>query len=569
MLVWFVALLACGDPAPVEVARALPTSEVLDAHCREIIGEPRVEQVSDRVWVALGYDLANTILIATSEGNVVVDVGMHPGRARPAREALLAVSPGPIRHVIYTHSHIDHVGGADAWVEEGTRIWASENFTDHFFKQYGTFLAAESARAQRQFGRGASLEDLPCSALGRRVDLEGALNNGARMPTDVFSGTAEIELGGVRIELVEAHGETHDQLFVWLPEDRILLPGDNWYRAFPNLYTIRGSAPRPVDDWIESLDRMRRLKPEILVPSHTGPLRGEDQVQEALRDYRDAIQWVRDAVVRGANDGQDVDTLAETIGLPRHLAEIRANTELYGQVDWSVRAIYGNELGWFDGLASELYPLPRPELAKRTIAAMGGVETVRNLVGNADDPRWSVHLLTLLEAHGEPVGDELATAYEGVAATVFNTNGRGYLLRAAHERRAGVEGLGEPTLSDDFVDAIPLDMLFDSLAVRLIPAKAMDVHESVVFQFPDVQYVLTVRRGVAELVQGTPLPGTPEPVATVVTDALTWKRVALQKETAVAAIADGGIVIEGSALGFAAFMSRFDRALANPPSRLP
>ena len=164
------------------------------------------------------------------------------------------------------------------------------------------------------------------------------------MPTQTFSGSKTLDVGGTRIDLIEAHGETHDQLFVWLPEERVLMPGDNWYRSFPNLYTIRGSQPRPVDAWIDSLDRMRRLEPKILVPSHSGPVRGEQAVQDALRNYRDAIQWVRDAVVRGANAGEDVDTLANGIGLPPHLATEPALAELYGQVDWSVRAIYSNHL---------------------------------------------------------------------------------------------------------------------------------------------------------------------------------------------------------------------------------
>jgi glyoxylase-like metal-dependent hydrolase (beta-lactamase superfamily II) len=53
-----------------------------------------------------------------------------------------------------------------------------------------------------------------------------------------------VQVGGVRIELVEAHGETHDQLFVWLPDKSVLLPGDNYYHSFPNLYSIRGTSPR-------------------------------------------------------------------------------------------------------------------------------------------------------------------------------------------------------------------------------------------------------------------------------------------------------------------------------------
>jgi len=474
-----------------------------------------------------------------------------------------------VLHVIYTHSHIDHVGGAEAWVEEGTRIWATQDFADHFFKQYGTFLPVEAARAQRQFGRDVPLSELPCSALGRRVDLEGTLRNGARMPTDVFTGDHMLDVGGVRIALVEAHGETHDQLFVWLPEERVLLPGDNWYRSFPNLYTIRGSQPRPVDDWIESLDAMRRLAPEVLVPSHSGPVRGSEAVQEALRNYRDGIQWVRDAVVRGANAGEDVDTLAEGIGLPPHLAAEPALVELYGQIDWSVRAIYGNALGWFDGRASALYPLPRREQAARTIAAMGGAQKVREAARTADDPRWAIHLLSLLEATDEDVSEPMARAYEEVAETVYNTNGRGYLLRSAEERRTGLSSLGEPEWAEEFVDAVPVELIFNSLAARLKPDASLDVHESVIVRFPDDQFVLTVRRGVAEVVRGAPLSGTPEPVAVAVTDVATWRRLALQLDQPAAAIASGRLEIEGTLLGFSRFMGRFERGLAPPPRRLP
>ena len=165
-----------------------------------------------------------------------------------------------------------------------------------------------SARPRRRAARGSSdtacpPQRCPAPRWGARPDLEAALATGARMPTDVFSGRAEFELGGVRVELREAHGETEDQLFVWLPEARVLLCGDNYYRAFPNLYTLRGTRPRPVDRWIESLDRMRRLQPEVLVPSHTTPVRGRDAVARELRTYRDGIQWVRDAVVRGAKRG--------------------------------------------------------------------------------------------------------------------------------------------------------------------------------------------------------------------------------------------------------------------------
>ena len=58
------------------------------------------------------------------------------------------------------------------------------------------------------------------------------------------------------MKLVHTPGETDDQLYVWLPEKRVLMPGDNFYRAFPNLYAIRGTPYRDVRKWISSLDEM-------------------------------------------------------------------------------------------------------------------------------------------------------------------------------------------------------------------------------------------------------------------------------------------------------------------------
>jgi len=56
-------------------------------------------------------------------------------------------------------------------------------------------------------------------------------------------------------------------------------------------------------EWVGSLDRMRALRPEFLVPSHTRPLRGEKKIYETLTNYRDAIQFVHDQTIRWMNRG--------------------------------------------------------------------------------------------------------------------------------------------------------------------------------------------------------------------------------------------------------------------------
>jgi alkyl sulfatase BDS1-like metallo-beta-lactamase superfamily hydrolase len=556
------------DERSVHQTHTVSVPADLEKHCKEAVGPPRVEEVADGVFVALGYDLANTILVRTAEGNVVIDVGMSPERAEPVRKALLEKSPGPVTAVVYTHSHIDHVGGASVWIEEDTEVWASANFRDHFMKQYARFRPIETRRAARQFGSHVGEDDLPCSALGRRIDIAAAARTGARMPTKTFSGQTDFEIGGVRFELIEAHGETHDQLFVWLPDKEVLMPGDNYYRAFPNLYTIRGTSPRPVDAWIRSLDQMRRKNAAFLVPSHTVPIAGKDEIRRALTRYRDGIQWVRDRVVEGANRGDTIEELVATIGLPKDLADDPALAPLYGQIDWSVRAIYGNHLGWFDGRPEALYPLAEKDKARKTITSMGGEDQVWRAVQSAlsDDPKWALHLLSLLAqqettstAPGSRWASTKSKALRAVASKVGNTNGRAYLLESALELDEGPQTTPKAVTSEKLLDEVPIGLFFEVMSTRLIPERSADVHETVAFHFTDIdeRFVVTVRRGVAEVVHGEPLPETPLPVARVSTTTATWKGLAVGKTKPASVIADGSLSIDGDALAFATFTRRF------------
>ncbi len=90
---------------------------------------------------------------------------------------------------------------------------------------------------------------------------------------------------------------------------------------------------------------MRALRPAYLVPSHTRPLQGEQEIASALTDYRDAIQFVHDQTIRGINRGLTPDELATRIELPPHLASSPYLKPFYGTVEWSVRAIFDGYRG--------------------------------------------------------------------------------------------------------------------------------------------------------------------------------------------------------------------------------
>jgi alkyl sulfatase BDS1-like metallo-beta-lactamase superfamily hydrolase len=530
-----------GDPAAA--------TELLTEHCDERVGEPRVEEVAEGLWVAIGFDLANTMLLETSEGNVVIDVGMSPARSAETRAALEAEVEGDVVAVIYTHSHVDHVGGATAWVGEDTDVWATEAFTEHLIKQYGAFAPAETRRGNRQFGVDVPDHALPCSALGRRADVAAALETGTVVPNQTFTDFVELTFGDVTIELHEAHGETHDQLYVWIPHLEALLPGDNYYAAFPNLYTIRGTSPRPVDDWIASLDEMRAHDPSLLVPSHTVPVEGRAAVRDALTGYRDGIQTIRDAVVRAANAGLSIDEAVEAIALPPHLADRVDLSELYGQIDWSVRALYTNNLGWFDERTELLYPATAA--AEREIAMMGGTSAVLAEVERAlqdSDPRWAAHLLGKLRDAGHTeLQTQMVAAYEALATEEANTNGRGWLMQRAMELDGRAAQSGAVVLNRRLVHDIPVDIVFEVMPSRLDPVASADVETAVRIVFPTTAYTVSVRRGVAEVFEGTPLPGSPPVAATVTTTEELWKEMVLGLIEPIEAIGSGDLSIDNLA----------------------
>jgi hypothetical protein len=138
-------------------------------------------------------------------------------------------------------------------------------------------------RSMRQFGTHLPPDQVPNAGIGPRLDyVEGRNRIALLRPTRAFAESLDLEVAGVRMQLRHAPGKTEDQLFVWLPDSRVLLAADNLYRSFPNLYAIRGTPYRDVRRWIASLDAMRALQPAHLVPSHTRPISGEAEVMRVL-----------------------------------------------------------------------------------------------------------------------------------------------------------------------------------------------------------------------------------------------------------------------------------------------
>jgi alkyl sulfatase BDS1-like metallo-beta-lactamase superfamily hydrolase len=217
-------------------------------------------------------------------------------------------------------------------------------------------------------------------------------------PTRTFSSTLDLAIGGVELKLVHVPSEAADEIAVFLPENSVLLSSEVIpAQCFPVLHPLRGEAYRDPVQWYRSIDALNAAS---MVPAHGLPVIGAERVEEVLRCYRDAIQFVHDQTVRQMNKGLTPDELAAVVKLPPHLASYTPwMQEFFGTVSQAVRAVYQGYLGWFEGDPVALAPLARAERARRDVELMGGRGRVIEVAENAlsdDDPQWAAELATLL-----------------------------------------------------------------------------------------------------------------------------------------------------------------------------
>lgn len=368
--------------------------EKLIAHSGEF--RPEVIKVADGVWVAVGYALANVILIEGTDGVVIVDTTESKTAARAIKAEFDKLTTKPVKAIVYTHNHYDHINGAEVFAAGGTPAVYAHDLLETLIQQSNAEVGnAMRPRNLRQFGVPLTDATRPNAGIGPKLVLDpgGALTY--IKPTQTFADTLEVTVAGVNMKLVHAPGETDDQLYVWLPDKKVLCAGDNYYLAFPNLYAIRGTPYRDVRKWRDSVDQMIAEGPEFLVPSHTRPLSGAAHIKEVLTDYRDAIHSVYMQTIAGMNRGLGPDELAHEVKLPDDLAAKPHLQEFYGTIPWSVRSIFAGMLGWFDGNPTNLFPLAPKERAQRMAKMAGGADALLEKAQAAiaaDDFQWAAEL---------------------------------------------------------------------------------------------------------------------------------------------------------------------------------
>ena len=414
--------------------------------------QKEIVQLADNVYQAFGFAASNVYMIIGDDGLIIVDTSETTTAAGNILAEFRKITYLPVKTIILTHSHRDHVSGASVFAEGGTpEILASTRFSDDSLfvaSDHPQPVKAMQVRTKRQFGIGLSYPD---EIVGIGVGpgdrpLKG-MGAGALSPTRRIGDDGEtLTLHGIDLQLVRAPGETPDHIVVWYPEKKVLISGDNFYRSFPNLYAIRGTAYRDFDTWADTMDLLMAFKPDVLAPGHTKALFGAEAITEALTNYRDAIRHVVDETRNGMDAGLTIDELAHSVKLPPHLADKPYLREYYGRVDFSVRAYFVGTMGWFDGNPTSLEPLSPKDEARRFIKIAGGAEAVQRSIATArsdGDLQWALQLVDRL-IHADEDRDAAhqlkAAILRERAVDQINCPTRHYYIQCAKELEQNNQG---------------------------------------------------------------------------------------------------------------------------------
>ena len=431
------------------------------AHPKTIAHSKRLEEqlykVGDKAWTYVGNGLSNQSFVEGPEGLIVIDTGECKEEMEFALQAIRRETSAPIVACIYTHFH--YVGGTTAVLEaagdDDLPIYGHSGIEPNL-QRFGGEVGPRGARGLvHQFAvvmPESGPDGLVNVGLGRflRNPKHAPFTPGHVPATVTFDEPSEFTIAGLKVECTPAPSDATDSITIWFPELDLAINNLLWPALF-NVFAIRGEEYRDPRVLLNGLDEMAALGASYLLGAHGPPLQGAEHIQESIMQYRDAIQFLWDQTVRGANMGLSQEELITFVRLPEKFSDNYLTQQLYGVVEHHVRQIYTGLFGWFDEDESKLFPTPAPERAQKLVAGFGGIEKVREHIDQAlleQDYRWAIELSAWLVRDTEGRGVDggasedrarLAAGLRGVAQCTTSANVRNWCLTRALDLEGAVD----------------------------------------------------------------------------------------------------------------------------------
>ncbi|MCE7652887.1 alkyl/aryl-sulfatase [Vibrio fluvialis] len=532
-------------------------------------------EVTDGIYQVRGYDLSNITFIKGNTGWIVFDPLISQETAKAALDFVNEkLGKRPVVAVVYSHSHIDHFGGVRGIVDEKdvkagkVKIIASHGFTEHAVSE--NVIAGNAMGRRAIFMYGALL---PRNEFG---GVNGGLGQTTSTgiatliePTDIIEKTGdEMTVDGVRMVFQYTPGtEAPTEMNTWFPDKKALWMAENSTNTMHNILTLRGAQVRDALKWSGYLQETIEMwggDVKVKFQSHHWPMWGNADIVEYFKKQRDIYKYTHDQTVRLMNQGYTGEEISEIIKLPKTLENNWSTRGYYGTLRHNSRAVYQRYMGWYDGNPSDLNNLPPTNAAVKYVEYMGG-ESAAIQKAQADfdkgNYRWVAEVLkhvVFANPQSKKGKELLADAYEQLGYQSESGPWRSVYLQGAYELRNGTPSAGGvQTASPDIIKNMPPEMLFDYLAVRILPEKAEGKKFAINLNFTDLDEKYTLYLEDSVLIHTKKQSDKPNVTLTLtksVLDDVQLGNVTLEK-----AIANGDIQLKGDKEVFKDFVGMLDR----------
>ena len=364
-------------------------SGVLDEPANRIIHE--LSEVADGVAVVEAF--SHSVLFEAGDELLVFDASGGMGGDRVVRE-IRRWSEKRFDTLVYTHGHVDHVGGSGYFLADAERrgdapprVAAHENVPVRF-DRYGLTEGYNLVINDRQFrgfqkhgyGIGGDRSFLPRDVL----------------PVDTaYRSRLELSAGGLDFELRHARGETDDHTWGWIPSLKTICAGDFFIWNFPNAGNPQ-KVQRYPREWAVALREMAGMGAELFIPAHGLPIAGRERIAFVLDEVATTLEDLVFAVLEQMNAGTRLNDILHSVRVPPETLEKPYLVPLYDEPEFVIRNIWRLYGGWYDGNPANLKPAPDAGLANELASLAGGARRLAERASDlaeAGDFRLACHLV--------------------------------------------------------------------------------------------------------------------------------------------------------------------------------